>query len=30
MDTEAALTSALSLGGAYTYLSARDGDTDLT
>ena len=30
MDTEAALTSALSLGGAYTYLSARDGETDVT
>jgi outer membrane receptor for ferrienterochelin and colicins len=30
MDTEVALTSELSLGGAYTYLSARDGDSGLT
>ena len=29
MDTEVALTSELSTGGAYTFLSARDGDTDL-
>jgi len=28
MDTEVALTSELSTGGAYTFLSARDGDTD--
>ena len=30
MDTEVALTSALSLGGACTYLSARDGDSNVT
>ncbi|MQA28784.1 MAG: TonB-dependent receptor [Luteitalea sp.] len=29
LDTQAALTSAISLGGAYTYLSARDTETDL-
>jgi outer membrane receptor for ferrienterochelin and colicins len=28
-DTEAALTREISVGGAYTYLSARDADTDL-
>ncbi len=30
LDTETAMTSAISLGGAYTYLSARDHETDLT
>ncbi len=29
LDTEAALTSTLSAGGAYTYLSARDATNDL-
>ncbi|HXE80484.1 MAG TPA: TonB-dependent receptor [Vicinamibacterales bacterium] len=29
IDGEAALTRTLSVGGAYTYLSARDGDTGL-
>jgi outer membrane receptor for ferrienterochelin and colicins len=28
-DTEAALTKAVSVGGAYTYLAARDTETDL-
>jgi outer membrane receptor for ferrienterochelin and colicin len=28
-DTEVALTKSLSFGGAYTYLTARDHDTDL-
>ena len=27
-DTEAAVTETISLGGAYTFLSARDGDND--
>lgn len=30
VDTDAALTSTISAGGAYTFLSARDGDTDLS
>jgi outer membrane receptor for ferrienterochelin and colicins len=30
LDADAALTSALSIGGAYTYLSASDADLDLT
>src|SRR5690606_31536078 len=29
-DTDVALTRELSAGGAYTYLSAQDADTDLT
>jgi len=29
LDSEAALTRSLAVGGAYTYLSARDADTDL-
>lgn len=29
LDSEAALTKTISLGGAYTYLSARDTQTDL-
>jgi outer membrane receptor for ferrienterochelin and colicins len=29
VDSDAAVTSAVSVGGAYTYLSARDNDTDL-
>jgi outer membrane receptor for ferrienterochelin and colicins len=29
LDTETALTSAISAGGSYTYLSARDTETDL-
>ena len=29
LDTEAAVTSAVSVGGAYTYLSARDTETEL-
>lgn len=29
LDGEAAVTSAVSLGGGYTYLSARDSETDL-
>ncbi|MCA1652050.1 MAG: TonB-dependent receptor, partial [Acidobacteria bacterium] len=29
LDSEAALTNAISVGGAYTYLSARDTETDL-
>lgn len=28
LDTEAALTDAVSIGGAYTYLTARDQDSD--
>jgi len=28
MDTEAALTSSIAVGGAYTYLDARDADSD--
>lgn len=30
LDSDAALTNAVSIGGAYTYLSARDAATDLT
>ena len=29
LDTDAALTNAVSIGGAYTYLSARDAATDV-
>jgi outer membrane receptor for ferrienterochelin and colicins len=29
VDTDAALTSTVTVGGAYTYLSARDANTDL-